>query len=192
MIDKDILKSMDNTIKLKKFFKLLYRGFDNANDEYIRVFQKDKDNNMREKYFNNVDDLINYAYSKNKYYKDSYFELNTTDGQGGTTDNLKTAYCIGFDFDLKDQEEGFDSKDILNIFMQNKIHYNCLVDSGHGFHVYICIQPTQNIELVNKVQTILAKKLGADINACKLTQLLRVPYSYNHKDEKAKMVKICF
>ena len=70
MIDKDILKSMDNIIKLKKFFKLLYRGFDNANDEYIRVFQKDKDNNMREKYFNNIDDLINYAYSKNKYYKD--------------------------------------------------------------------------------------------------------------------------
>ena len=190
MIDKDILKSMDNIIKLKKFFKLLYRGFDNANDEYIRVFQKDKDNNMREKYFNNIDDLINYAYSKNKYYKDTYFELNTTNGQGGTADDLKTAYCIGFDFDLKDQEEGFNNKDILNIFMQNKIHYNCLVDSGHGFHVYICIQPTQDIELVNKVQTILAKKIGADINACKPTQLLRIPYTYNQKDEKANMVKI--
>ena len=191
MIDKDVLKSMDNIIKLKKFFKLLYRGFDNANDEYIRVFQKDKANNMREKYFNNIDDLINYAYnSKNKYYKDTYFELNTTNGQGGTVDNLKTAYCIGFDFDLKDKEEGFNNIDILNVFKQNKIHYSCLVDSGHGFHIYICIQPTQDIELVNKVQTILAKKLGADINACKPTQLLRVPYSYNHKDEKAKMVKI--
>ena len=190
MIDKDILKSMDNIIKLKKFFKLLYRGFDNANDEYIRVFQKDKDNNMTEKYFNNIDDLINYAYSKNKYYKDTYFELITTNGQGGTTDNLKTAYCIGFDFDLKNQEEGFNNKDILNIFMQNKIHYNCLVDSGHGFHVYICIQPTQDIELVNKVQTILAKKIGADINACKTTQLLRIPYTYNHKEDNANMVKI--
>jgi hypothetical protein len=45
--------------------------------------------------------------------------------------------------------------------------------------------------MVNEVQKVLCEKLGADSLAVKQTQILRIPYSYNIKDEnKVKLVKI--
>lgn len=187
---KEELKEMDKDIKVKKFLKLIYRDFD-EDEEYIRIFQNDNDNNCKEKYFNDIDSVVNYVTGKNKYNKNTYFSINTTDGTGGKTENLKNSYCLFFDFDKKELGEDFDHIDVLNRFKQLKIHYHALVYTGHGFHAYICINKTNDIEKVNAVQKILCEKLGADQNATKTTQLGRIPYTYNVKDSnKIELVKI--
>ena len=189
MYSKEELKEMDKDIKVKKFLKLIYRGFDEET-EYIKIFQTTKEN-FNEKYFNDIDAVVNYVTSKVKYNKNTYFELSTNNGSSGKSEDLLYRYCLGFDFDKKELGEDFDHIDILNLFKQNKLHYHCLIDSGNGYHAYICINKTNDFEKIEKIQAILSKKLGADMNACKTTQLLRVPYTYNIKDEnKTKLVKI--
>ena len=183
---------VDTKYNVKKFFKLIYR--DKTEEEFIRVFQ---DNKTREKdstyskveFFNNIDDLVQFSTNKYIKYNNTYFELSTTDGQQGNEEHLLNRYCISLDFDKKDLGVDFSSKDILNKFKAAKIHYHCLVDSGNGFHVYICINKTNNIKMVQEVQEALCDKLGADKNAIKSTQILRVPYSFNIKDYP-KRVKI--
>ena len=49
---------------------------------------------------------------------------------------------------------------------------------------------TENITLVDEVQKALCEKLGADKNAIKTTQILRVPYTFNVKGDKPKSVNI--
>lgn len=189
MYSKEELKEMDKDIKVKKFLKLIYKGFDEET-EYIKIFQTTKEN-FNEKYFNDIDAVVNYVTSKVKYNKNTYFELSTNNGSSGKSEDLLYRYCLGFDFDKKELGEDFDHIDILNLFKQNKLHYHCLIDSGNGYHAYICINKTNDFEKIEKIQAILSKKLGADMNACKTTQLLRVPYTYNIKDEnKTKLVKI--
>lgn len=196
MYSKEELKAMDKDIKVKKFFKLIYRGFD-EDEEYIRIFQNNATNNTsatetKVKFYNDIDSVVNYVTSGAKYNRNTYFQLATvSDNESGKTENLKYRYCLGFDFDKKDLGEDFDHLDILNLFKQNKIHYHALVDSGNGYHVYICINKTDKLDMVNDVQKILCEKLNADKNAIKLTQILRCVYTYNIKDEdKTKLVKI--
>ena len=191
MYSKEELNNMDKDIKVKKFLKLIYRGFDEEN-EYIRIFQNnDRKEYSKVNYFNDIDAVVNYVTGNNKFDKNTYFELATCNGNSGKKEDLLYRYCLGFDFDKKDLGEDFDSYDILNIFQQNKIHFHCLIDSGNGYHVYVCINKTNDLEKVEQVQRTLSNKLNSDLNAIKDTQILRVPYTYNIKDEnKTKLVRI--
>lgn len=196
MYSKEELKTMDKDIKVKKFLKLIYRGFD-EDEEYIRIFQNNETRNTpatetKVKFYNDIDSVVNYVTSGTKYNKNTYFQLATVDDSGeGKIENLLYRYCIGLDFDKKELGEDFDHLDILNLFKQYKIHFHCLIDSGNGFHVYICINKTNKLDMVNEVQKALCEKFGADKLAIKKTQILRIPYSYNIKDEdKTKLVKI--
>lgn len=196
MYSKEELKSMDKDIKVKKFLKLIYRDFD-EDEEYIRIFQNNETRNTsatetKVKFYNDIDSVVNYVTSGAKYNRNTYFQLSTVDDSGeGKSENLLYRYCIGLDFDKKDLGEDFDHLDILNLFKQYKIHFHCLTDSGNGYHVYICINKTNKLDMVDEVQKALCKKFGADKLAIKKTQILRIPYSYNIKDEdKTKLVKI--
>lgn len=173
---------LDKQYKVKKFFKLIYRDIDITENEYIRVFQNNNLDYKKVSYYNNIDELVSYVTSKYTKFNNTYFTLATTDGEGGATENLKYRYCIAFDFDKKDYEEGFNYIDILNRFRDAKIHYHALVDSGNGYHVYVCIHKTSDLQKVEEVQKALCYKLGADKNAIKQTQILRVPYTFNIKN----------
>lgn len=183
---------IDTQYSLKKFFKLIYRDID-FKEEYIRVFQNNNTYKKESTYskvlfFNDIDELI--KFSTNKYIRqnNTYFNLATTDGEGGSEEYLRYRYCLGFDFDKKDNP-GLTAKDILNKFKKLKIHYHALIDSGNGYHVYVCINRTSNLKMVNEVQKELIKRLGADKKADLKTQILRVPYTFNIKDYP-KRVKI--
>lgn len=178
--------------ELKKILMELYRpivetGNDIRNNENLILCYKNSKTGVMEetRAFNNIDDFIMYiANSKRTSYCETYFNLYTTEGQVRKTEYIKTACFIGLDFDRKD----FEVKGIeLNIdYIQSKFHelglfYNLLINSGNGIHVYIYIEPTQDIDLVVKVAKEIANRTGADINACKPTQLLRVPFTFNNK-----------
>jgi len=72
-----------------------------------------------------------------------YFTLATTNGAGGTKQDLKTRTVLAFDFDKKDLGQDFNHIDIINRFKAIGLWYHILVDSGHGYHAYTCIEPTQ-------------------------------------------------
>ena len=184
--------SIHKQYELKKVLMELYRpivetGNNISNNENLILCYKNSKTGVMEetRAFNNIDDFIMYiANSKKTSYCETYFNLYTTEGQVRKTEYIKTACFIGLDFDKKD----FEAKGIeLNIdYIQSKFHemglfYNLLVNSGNGIHVYIYIEPTQDIDLVVKVAKQIANRTGADTNACKPTQLLRVPFTFNNK-----------
>ena len=176
---------IDTKFNLKKFFKTIYRGID-CKEEYIRVFQNNKTNKKDSTYskvlfFDDIDDLIKFSTNKYTSYNNTYFTLATTSNEGGAKEHLKYRYCLGFDFDKKDNPN-LTIKDIVNKFKALKIHYHIVVDSGNGFHVYVLINRTDDLKMVDEVQKTLIEKVGADKGADLKTQILRVPYTFNIKD----------
>lgn len=183
---------LDKQFKIKKFLKTVFRDIDFAKEK-IRVFQNNKDNTFNKvNYFYDIDELVSFSTNKSNYNLNTYFQLATlhTDAEDGKEENLKYRYCLSFDFDKKDLGEGFNHKDIVNRFKELKIYCHCIIDSGNGYHAYIVLNKTADIDKVNEVQKALCKRLGADRNAIKKTQILRIPYTYNVKGDKAKTVRI--
>lgn len=188
LIKKQKKDKTDKQILIKKFLKTIYRDIEE--EEYIRVFQNNKENTYNKvRYFKDLDELVNFSANKYNYLNNTYFELATTDGQSGAEENLKYRYCIAFDFDKKDLGSEFNHKDIINKFKELKIYCHAIIDTGNGYHAYIMINKTNNLKIVDEVQKALAIKLNADLNAIKTTQILRIPFTYNVKD-KSKEVKL--
>ncbi|KEI04292.1 hypothetical protein ADU78_07395 [Clostridium botulinum] len=186
------MDKLDTIQKQKKFFKVVYgdlvgEGNSLKENNYIRLYQA-KDDFSKVEFFNNIDDLVGYTCNKG-YDINTYFNLATTNGQSGQEKDLLYRTVLGFDFDKKDLGEDFSYKDIMERFKSIGLWYHVLIDSGHGFHAYVCIEHNTDLHKVMEVQKVVGKLLGADLNALKSTQVLRVPYTYNIKD-KPKRVNI--
>jgi len=187
---------MNNTIeKMKNFFTSVYGpliGHDGSLEgkQYIRVFQQ-KEGDTKQAYFNALEGLVDYLSDPRGKDFNSYFNLATTDGQGGKTGNLVKRTALGFDFDKKKEAEGFNHKDVTERFKKIGLYYHALIDSGHGYHAYTMIEPTDDLQAVQAVQEQLGKQLKADKEALKKTQVLRAPGTLNNK-EKPKPVNIIF
>ncbi len=183
--------SNGNKGELARFFNTLFYGF-NSQAESIRIITS-KQNGYFDSpiYFNDITKLCAYVDNDmNVCGRNTYFTLATTDGNGGKTDNLKRRYFLAFDFDEKELGDNCNKIEILNRFRNIGVFYNCIISSGHGFHVYVLIEPTENIELVVGVEKAIASLVGADMHAVKPTQLLRVPFTYNVKESIKKVVLI--
>ncbi len=184
--------------KQKQFFRTIYKPLIEAGGnlragEYIRVLKtegKEEGGYKKVEFFNDIDELIKFT-SKNIYNVHTYFTLSTTNGKDGTEENLVTRTVLGFDFDKKREKADFNHIDVINRFKAAGLWYHVLIDSGHGFHAYVCIEPTSDICKVAEVTESIRSRLKADPEATKSTQLLRVPYTFNVKDEAAvKQVNI--
>jgi DNA primase large subunit/DNA-binding MarR family transcriptional regulator len=190
-----IERDLDKMYARKKFFKIIFKGIEK--DEYFRVWQSkitQKENApdtsyIKTEFCNSIDDL-NYYIEGKKYGINTYFNLATTDGKGGEVDNLKYRYCLAWDFDKKD-DLNLDSKEIMFRFKALKLFYHAIVDSGNGFHVYMIINKTDDLQKVEDITKALGSILKADPNAMLKTQILRVPLTFNIKDKtKHKQVNI--
>lgn len=185
---------IDRAYKQKKFFGTLYdteiiAGGMFKDNQHMRIFQA-KDDFTKVEFFNNIDDAINYISSRT-YGINTYFTLSTTSGKSGTEKDLITRTVIAFDFDKKDFSDDFTHVDLINNFKELKLWYHALIDSGNGYHAYMMLEPTKDIDRVVKVTKEIGKRLGADIQAMKSTQILRVPYTFNVKDPtRQKQVNI--
>lgn len=169
----------------KKFFRLIFNGIEK--DEYIRIFQS-KEDYSQVTFFNGIDELNDYCESK-RFNANTYFNLATTDGVGGATENLKYRYCLAWDFDKK-IDSNLDSKELMFRFKELGLWYHALIDSGNGYHVYMVIDKTEDLDKVDEVTKSIGLKLKADTDAMLKTQILRVPFGYNYKYEKLKQVNI--
>lgn len=191
------MDKLEKEYKIKQFFFALFResigeGNNLKDGQYIKLFLANKDNHI-ERYFSNIDELVKTCVSGviSKY--NCYFSINTNNGISNESQNLLKGHMIGLDFDKKELGEDFKIQDIINKFRNLNIFYNCIVDTGHGYHVYILIEPTEDLKSLNKLTKELAEKLGADKNATLTTQLLRVPYTLNIKNpDKIKPVNLVY
>lgn len=166
-----------------------------ANQEYITITRIDNNDRVAEKHFNNIDDAVTYALGKDKAYWNTYYSVTSTDGLGRATENLKTRSCICLDFDKKELGDDFNHIDILHKFKSIRCFYHAIIDSGHGLHVYIAIEPTSDLEAVEEVTKCLAILTGADSKATLKTQLMRMPNTVNIKEagtKNHKQVKIVY
>lgn len=187
-----IERDIDKMHERKKFFRLIFKGMEK--DEYFRVYQskpakKEGDSDYRNvTFFNNIDDL-NYHVESKKYNINTYFNLATTDGEQGEVSNLKYRYCLGWDFDKKDNP-GLDVKELMFKFKELNLWYHILIDSGHGFHAYMIIDRTNDLQKVDDVTKTIGFKLKADPRAMLKTQILRIPLTFNINGKKTKQVSI--
>lgn len=159
--------------------------------EYITIVRIN-DSKTEEIRCKTIDEVVNYCARKDKYFYNTYYTLSTTDGLGRATSNLKSRACLCWDFDKKDLGQDFNVKDILHLFKSIRLYYHAIIDTGHGYHVYVFIEPTTDLEAVEAVQKAVAIRLNADIKATLKTQLMRLPGTVNIKDNNKLPVKIVY
>lgn len=186
------MDKFDFMYKRKQFFMTLYEpvlGEHNTliDNQQIRIFQKN-DTFSKVSFFNNIDDLNEFIES-HKFGVNTYFTLSTTDNESGSEEHLQSRTCIAFDFDKKDFDK-LDTKDIIFFFKKIGLWFHALISSGNGFHVYMFIEKTNDMEKVLEVTKAIGQKLGADEKAMLSTQILRVPLSFNIKEDKSKQINI--
>ena len=124
-------------------------------------------------------------------YKNSgnmYFTIALTDGNGFATQNMVAANMIVLDFDYKDEEKPEIHEFTEKLKQKLNLFFFQVVDSGHGYHIYIPIEKTHDLDYWIATTKRLQALYNADGNAVKKTQLMRVPFSYNMKYRNRKCV----
>ena len=121
---------------------------------------------------------------KYRFTYDIYNQIATNRGDtDGTAKNQWRRRVLFLDFDKKDHPEIQSARDCMTMIHEKlpKLFIHCIVDSGNGYHCYVCIPQTRNVTEVVQLNKQIAQICGADLKAVNPTQLCRVPTSYNHK-----------
>ena len=97
--------------------------------------------------------------------------------------NMRQRRVLFIDFDKKDYPEYDDvftfSKMIKEKFPNLFLH--AYYNSGHGYHFYVIIPPTCKTREISELNKEICSLVGADTEACKVTQIARVPCTFNRK-----------
>lgn len=98
--------------------------------------------------------------------------------------NMRQQRVLFLDFDKKDYPNLKDVHDFTKIIKEKlpTVFLHAYYDTGHGYHYYIIIPPTCKIRELSEFNKELCSLVGADTNACKVTQVARIPCTYNRKN----------
>lgn len=163
-----------------------------AENEYIRMIalRRDKDGNVSNEagsriisYVQDFDSYQSFIY-KYRCTHDVYNQIATNTGRNnGTTASQQRRKVIYLDFDLKDYPDIKDALDCTQIIKDKipRLFLHACIGSGHGYHYYVSITPTCDIESTVTINKELVSILGADAKAASPTQISRPPCTYNHK-----------
>lgn len=116
---------------------------------------------------------------------DTFITLSTVKGEADTkeAENMSRRFCLGFDLDKKDFKGKFETiqefTEHFNATTGLFIHY--VIDSGHGYHIYVGIEETTDIARVTSITRRYATLCGADLSNISKAQSLRLPGTLNHK-----------
>lgn len=188
-------KEQKRTYTLEQYLNILFRH--KKSDEKITLFFIDKQDETKKfnLYYKSIDEAIE-DIEKYKGFNNIFVSLGLTNGNSRKAEDITSRSILAFDFDKKDLGQNFSYKDIINIFKKQGIYYHMLVDSGNGYHAYVLTENADNEEDLKKLlelNSTLAQKLNADVNAVKPTQVLRVPTTLNYKDKnKPKRCNLMF
>lgn len=97
--------------------------------------------------------------------------------------NMRQRSVLFIDFDKKDYPDLVNAYDFTKL-IKDKLpdtFLHAYYDSGHGYHYYVMIPPTCKIRDISEFNKDICLLVGADTNACKVTQVARIPCTYNRK-----------
>lgn len=104
--------------------------------------------------------------------------------------NMRQQRVLFVDFDKKDYPNLNNAQDFTKLIKDKlpEVFLHAYYDSGHGYHYYIIIPQTCKVKEISELNKEICALVGADTNACKVTQVARVPCTYNRKypDENGK------
>lgn len=158
--------------------------------ENIALFRKRDKNNFYTEFFENKEHLKRIL-NNGLRDCDTYISLSTCVAINGkltkSAENTKRRNCLGFDFDKKDFKGKFETiQEFTKHFKDTTgglyIHY--AIDSGHGYHFYIGIEETTDIQKVYSITRRYAVLCGADLVNISQAQSLRLAGTLNHKDKE--------
>jgi len=157
--------------------------------ENIALFRKRNKNNFYTEFFENKEHLKR-VLNNGLRDCDTYISLSTCVAVNGkltkSAENTKRRNCLGFDFDKKDFKGKFETiQEFTKHFKVTTglfIHY--VIDSGHGYHIYIGVEETTDIARVTSITRRYAALCGADRVNISQAQSLRLPGTLNHKDRE--------
>ena len=101
---------------------------------------------------------------------------------------MRARKVLLLDFDKKDYPELKTVQEFTALIKAKmpQLFIHMIVDSGNGYHCYIAINRTVNIARVAAANKALAEIVGADLKATLITQIARIPTSFNLKDKNNK------
>jgi len=107
---------------------------------------------------------------------------------GRMADTIKTG-CLWLDFDIKGNSEIKNIRDNIHL---KKIKMNLsfaglpepslIIFSGHGYHVYYKLKKTTDKDISTVLRNI-CPLVNADVKATDIARIMRIPTSYNNKQE---------
>lgn len=161
-------------------------------NEYIRMIALRRDKNGEvgkkegDREIRYVKSFSAFQWFINKYREthDVYNQIATNRGRkDGTITSQRMRKVIYLDFDRKDYPNMKDARDCTRMIKNKipKLFLHGCINSGHGFHYYVSIEPTCKVNEVVEINKALVSILGADIKAASPTQISRPPCTYNHK-----------
>ncbi len=104
--------------------------------------------------------------------------------------NMRQQRVLFIDFDKKDYPDLKYAHDFTKMIRRKlpDVFLHAYYDSGHGYHYYIIIPPTCKIKEISEFNKEISALVGADTDACKVTQVARIPCTFNRKrpDENGK------
>lgn len=179
---------LDKKYELKKFLRLIFEKVDFEEEEIgVRLLNKEKEINIAKK-FDDIDKLIDWVLNHYKIYEvNAYFYLCTfkKNSESFEEKDIAYRYCLACDFDRKD----FASLDVdkaIKLYKNNtKLSYHAIVDTSGGYHIYSCIERTNDFETINSILNKFKNAVNCDTNALSLNQMLRLPCTFNTKHDKS-------
>jgi len=113
--------------------------------------------------------------------KNVYVGVFTRKRRSGKRADVSKARVLWLDFDNEDKFYSFEYLVDIGKFPQPSM----IINSGHGKHIYYRLEQPAGRE-IEPVLKELARKLEADSQAAELARIMRLPGSYNVKDDPVK------
>lgn len=173
------------------FNKILFRHELGKNEHYYVEYFNKETGIPFEKHYKTIYEM-SADIDRYRPYNNIFVSLATTNGIDRKKENLQSRGVLAFDFDNKDYPKGINHKDILKKFQKLGLYYHCMVSSGRGYHVYLLTEPTKDIDRLVAINKAIAQRLGADMGGTSPTQILRVPGTYNFKDNTQRLCNIIY
>lgn len=170
--------------KLDKLLKMVYPQIEY--DEYIPI-QLINGKTARSFFFQDLEDVKSFVLT-HRGKGNIYFSLASAKSvESRKRENLNKVSVIGLDFDFHGKEKISAKELTARIRSKIKLNIAAVTDTGNGYHIYIKIDRTSDLDRWNKLtrqlQAILSDE-GADREAVLPTQILRLNYTFNFKDPK--------
>jgi len=168
-------------MRIKKFLSLLFPDNDSTGLIEVREFRQNL-NNPFKKIFKTANELSAYSPPENNdvffgIYKRGYKKKNWN--IDGSKNNCIFTRVIYLDYD------GMELYEVKSKINENKIpHPSAIINSGNGYHYYWVL--TEKFFDITNLIKAMQRATGADPKAVDKARILRLPGSYNNKNNKSR------